>query len=742
MDISAFTARLLQSLNTPAPGPWTVPCLHIHAGPQDLSRLAEIRKGMPPARFLFYIHPGSEIDSEKLFDSLGKSERCLIAAAGEIAFPNKLGLLLGVLKCEGQSVSFSSDGSSHEAAMSRILPMVRDGLSQAKYESRSRLIRLRCFLHNLPSIINNYGSRLAQLPQGTAAVVCGAGPSLSSHLELLKKNEGCFIIIAVGRALPILGEAGINPDLVVEIDPACGNRYPSSWEKGRGILLSPASIIPDFASSFGKVLWFAEENSPLGTIMAQLGLELQQLAISRSVINSALDAALKMGASKIALIGSDLALSKSLASHASDGSAANPDLDGDEASLVEVEGNDGEKLISNTLFCGMKAALEDYLEQVSGHSQIFNCTKTGAKIKNIKYLEFEKFCEDLQEVSSKLKLVSDSAAKPQGIGEKLARLNSDFAAYAKALESSLQCAEKLRDEISGENPVDDEIHAAREHLQSCLKEEQKRGQTRLIPLLAGPIIAQADELLAYTPNLLSAVPENQGKQVSALIVRQKLIAGLCPDFSKDLAVACSENVSSAAYPLLFEGFRRHALSFVAHKNPEFSKFLASIDGNSFLRNFDFTYKWQSLPIVRKIMKDGSRFRLSSNLEMEMQAIRENSIFAKDTKYDPETCAVIFLAPGNWVNAVEFAKVFPQGEFMIIEPWPELFAAIMSRCLFLHHFPESTLVLGVDERLKQWKKLFHAQRREWQRAGKRVLMQTNPRTWQLPEIKALLGSLPE
>ena len=56
--------------------------------------------------------------------------------------------------------------------------------------------------------------------EGKAAIIVCPGPSLAKNVELLKKIEGKALIICVLHALKDLQQRGINPDIVVHIDPA------------------------------------------------------------------------------------------------------------------------------------------------------------------------------------------------------------------------------------------------------------------------------------------------------------------------------------------------------------------------------------------------------------------------------------------------------------------------------------------------------------------------------------------
>jgi hypothetical protein len=55
--------------------------------------------------------------------------------------------------------------------------------------------------------------------RGHPAVVAVSGPSLDADIMLMKKYQRRFFIVAVDSALPVLRGSGIDPDLVITVDP-------------------------------------------------------------------------------------------------------------------------------------------------------------------------------------------------------------------------------------------------------------------------------------------------------------------------------------------------------------------------------------------------------------------------------------------------------------------------------------------------------------------------------------------
>lgn len=55
--------------------------------------------------------------------------------------------------------------------------------------------------------------------KGVPAIICGAGPSLASHIEELKKKQTKAVVFAGGASLGVLTREGISVDIAAGIDP-------------------------------------------------------------------------------------------------------------------------------------------------------------------------------------------------------------------------------------------------------------------------------------------------------------------------------------------------------------------------------------------------------------------------------------------------------------------------------------------------------------------------------------------
>ena len=126
----------------------------------------------------------------------------------------------------------------------RVVPLVLSGghqLARAEYDEIARVIdnEVRTHWQNRITLMamgrlwaRNLIENLAWLPGGTDAaalrtdapvVVCGAGPTLVSHLPWLHEQRDRVLVLAVDTALATLAAAGVRPDCVFVLEAQHAN---------------------------------------------------------------------------------------------------------------------------------------------------------------------------------------------------------------------------------------------------------------------------------------------------------------------------------------------------------------------------------------------------------------------------------------------------------------------------------------------------------------------------------------
>ena len=149
-------------------------------------------------------------------------------------------------------------------------------------------------------------------PDAAAAVLAG-GPSLTAHLELIKKSGMDFLIIAVDTALRACLRAGITPDFVLSFDPQYWNYlHTAGLDTGKSLLISEAAVFPAVLRQQSRAVFLSNSSSPFARYLEgkgqnEVGDADCTLAAGGSVATTAWDFARYIGANPVIMAGLDLA---------------------------------------------------------------------------------------------------------------------------------------------------------------------------------------------------------------------------------------------------------------------------------------------------------------------------------------------------------------------------------------------------------------------------------------------------
>ena len=151
---------------------------------------------------------------------------------------------------------------------------------------------------------------LFQAKRGTTIFVAAAGPSLSDNIEWLRSHRHGSPLVAVNSALKPLAQAGIYPDVVVVIDDdpkilSCFEGFDLSPSVGTSLVYFPrvpAEVLELWPGP--RLAAYADHAS-----YRQIASEYPKgkLFAAGSVLHSAVDLAVQMGAAEVVLLGADLA---------------------------------------------------------------------------------------------------------------------------------------------------------------------------------------------------------------------------------------------------------------------------------------------------------------------------------------------------------------------------------------------------------------------------------------------------
>ena len=150
----------------------------------------------------------------------------------------------------------------------------------------------------------------------TAAVILAGGPSLTAHLEQIKKGGKDFLIIAVDTAMRACLRAGITPDFILSFDPQYWNYlHTAGLDTSKSILISEAAVFSAVLRQRYRAVFLSESSAPFARYLEGKGEEQSGdvdstdcvLAAGGSVATTAWDFARYIGAKPVIMAGLDLA---------------------------------------------------------------------------------------------------------------------------------------------------------------------------------------------------------------------------------------------------------------------------------------------------------------------------------------------------------------------------------------------------------------------------------------------------
>ena len=236
------------------------------------------------------------------------------------------------------------------------------GLLDSNFEVISKL--------NLPEC-----DELKDIFKDKAVVIVGAGPSVDSQLDRLRKYRDKITVFATGHIIRRLVNEGIIPDAVIITDP-----QPLMYKQIDGVNLKgiPMILLSTASSSVidyynGSIYVAYQSGYELAEIKAkEIGATLFETG--GSVTTTALDIALRFGAGKIIFVGVDLAYTGGY-SHASGDGRRIENTDG----LRQVRSNTGDMVYTSKNLDIYRKWIERRIEGVMD-TKFYN-TGEGAVIK-------------------------------------------------------------------------------------------------------------------------------------------------------------------------------------------------------------------------------------------------------------------------------------------------------------------------------------------------------------------------
>ncbi len=597
------------------------------------------------------------------------------------------------------------------------------------------LMRIKNAIIHIPKILKS-NLKVDVKDRSIPSVVCAAGPSLMTQLEYLKKVQDKVYIISVGHAMFALINAGIKIDFVVEVDPIGGHCSEAAAWLTRGEKNPPKKydipLVTDISNStsttsrFDKIIWRSLYPSSFVKNVINGKIKLKRLLTNSTVTCTALDFATELS-DNITLIGCDLSDSADGCRHAGEkvmnGILAKYNIEEKGLNGNLIYTSEGWKSLGNAIetVVGLIRDREKDDKDVKNILGLYNSTARGLVIDGLDRMQLKNFIDKFANVAKKDNVVSANLPK-KDIKEIEECLNHNV----KILEDYLKNMDKILDLFAMAEK--EKFPVGSPYLlefKECLRKENKFKEDKAINYLSLCVERYIEECQLDTEQKL--LLEDFG--------RYKMLTNFMKDIHNSMDISKNKKKYDENIGMEFYAFRKYAIDFIEQSNPEFSYYLIRNDFKTDKRVYYLSF-FQNRPPVITIENKNKNHSLAQHTH-HSEAINK---FIKINNFNEETDAVVFFAPGNWSYILDFTVKYPKTNIIIVEPDISIFSNLVKFGMFIHRFTEKTVVVGMDDNLKKWKRVYHSAIRDQKREGKRILFFEQPFTWKLDYIQEKLEIL--
>lgn len=266
----------------------------------------------------------------------------------------------------------------------------------------------RNFIQNIPNIARCGRDTLSakDLLKGSGALVIGAGPSLDTHIEWIRRQTPKPVIIAAYKALKALHRNGITPDFVVMLDPNQQLRHLEGVDlSGVAGFLAEVSVRPDVLAQVERPVmpYFAGDGT---RVLASVfgNVKIPTVPTGGSVFHTGLQLAKLLGCSEITLIGADFGFPDDRLYASGSGEGDRFFVSNDKRTyqrapldaaqrvgiLITAEANDGTTLATSLELDAYRLWTEEFIRdavQAPNPPKFFNLASRGARIEGATYVQ-------------------------------------------------------------------------------------------------------------------------------------------------------------------------------------------------------------------------------------------------------------------------------------------------------------------------------------------------------------------
>lgn len=252
------------------------------------------------------------------------------------------------------------------------------------------------FYHNLCHVCKGDNLAVLEKKYECPVIIVSGGPSLTKQLPILDSIKENCIILAAGSTINSLVNYGVEPHYVISIDGGRANYDHFKSLNTRNSKLIYAMIshhkIQDEFKNEKYAFISAGEYESAEKLTKDYKIVLPFINGGASVANFALSIAQYISTGPIALIGQDLAYTNNK-SHAENNKfykeISKEDIKN--RGMFEVEGYNGQKVLTDFAFFTMKSQFETLITFVEDGRKIYNCTEGGVKLVGYSEIPFQQF---------------------------------------------------------------------------------------------------------------------------------------------------------------------------------------------------------------------------------------------------------------------------------------------------------------------------------------------------------------
>ncbi|MEM1283683.1 MAG: 6-hydroxymethylpterin diphosphokinase MptE-like protein, partial [Chlamydiota bacterium] len=252
------------------------------------------------------------------------------------------------------------------------------------------------------NILRQYRSSNGHLFRGIftniPAIICGAGPSITNHIDLLKNIHDEAVLIGSGTGMNVLNYCGIIPHFGVGLDPTPSQetRIKTNHAYEVPFFYRPRFQKESFDLQHGPKLYIQgyPHNNLSGWFDQQNGLELEALPNQGvSSTNFSMQVARLMGCNPIILLGVDLAYVDSsryppiISAHPTDPPRAKEEISTQAEVPVYGVTNSGKDTVTKIEWFEEAKAIYSF-KKMSPGIEVINCSEEGLAIREVPYVSF------------------------------------------------------------------------------------------------------------------------------------------------------------------------------------------------------------------------------------------------------------------------------------------------------------------------------------------------------------------